>query len=453
MLRKLQQAIIGLNARAEQAETLRTLRTMLISTASLFRKPGNFEPAVRGIMEAEAQHNAETGSWVGPESLAVGQGGAFDACDLRHWLVLAERAGVPAVPAKLILTLSEDEMNAASGIINIPDNAVTRGLAKSIQKAAADMNLGVAPENVEIDQEQLAEKLFAAMDDVPEGWMVRSNRCGSSELKAMAGFGAIGHQVPEVRFGPDLEIGPGWVRVGNRRRVHVSDKRTIDAAVSGPGFLCFLARPWQECSRYLVGEDPHRHGTQFAGKGVWPAEWRAIVEGGVVVGVASYYGWCDQAAPETARTALQVRDLAQRIVDEAMSQRAWPRYPEVEFLRDAHWIESDSDLRKALDNQFSRSTVSCTIDFIETDEGPMFLEAGPAVSPFGGGHPCAFAGAGVQGKLAIVPNISGVAFRVMDHVTLADPSTWKDGDRTDCVLTWSAVEELAQQQPDRLQAA
>src|SRR3546814_4263768 len=67
------------------------------------------------------------------------------------------------------------------------------------------------------------------MDEVPEGWMVRSNRCGSSELKALAGFGAIGHQVPEVRFGSNLEIGPGWVRVGNRRRVHVSDARTVQA--------------------------------------------------------------------------------------------------------------------------------------------------------------------------------------------------------------------------------
>jgi hypothetical protein len=443
MLRKLQQAIIGLNARAERSETLRTLRTTLIRSASLFRAPDNAEAALRGIMETEAQHNAETSSWVDPESLAAGEGGAFDACDLRHWLVLAERAGVPAVPAKIILTLSEDEMNAASGVIEIPDNAVTRRLAKSIRQAAADMNLDTDPETVEVDQEHLADQLFTAMDDVPEGWMVRSNRCGSSELKAMAGFGAIGHQVPEVRFGPDLEFGPGWVRVGNRRRVHVSDKRTIEAAAQGPGFLCFLARPWQECSRYLVGEDPHRHGTPFAGKGVWPAEWRAIVEGGVVVGVASYYGWCDQATPETARTAIKVRDLAQRIVDEAMSQKAWPRYPDIELARDAKWIETDSELGRALAKQFSRATVSCTIDFIETDEGPMFLEAGPAVSPFGGGHPCAFAGAGVQGKLGRIPNISGVAFRIMDHVILADPSTWEDGDRTDCVLSWSDVEALA----------
>src|SRR3546814_18266031 len=87
---------------------------------------------------------------------------------------------------------------------------------------------------------------------------------------------------------------------------------------------------------------------------------------------------------------------------------------------------------------------SGTLDFIETDHGPMFLEAGPPVSPFGGGHPCAFAGAGVQGNLGTVPEISGVAFRIMEHVTLADPSTWKDGDRTGRILRWEEVELLRQ---------
>jgi hypothetical protein len=444
MLHKLQQAIIGLNARAEQSSLFRTLRSTLVSSATFFRTPGNASAAIAGLMKIEAQHRAETVSWVAPETLASGMGGAFDACDLRHWLALAKRAGVRAVPAKQILVLSEDQMDAASGSIQIPDNAITRFLSKRLKQVAAELDLAPGDERPEIDREQLEEQLFTAMDDVPEGWMVRSNRCGSSELKALAGFGAIGHQVPEIRFGSNLELGPGWVRVGNRRRVHVSDARTVQAAAQGPGFLCFLARPWQECSRYIVGEDPHRHGSPFAGKGVWPAEWRAIVEQGVVVGVASYYGWCDEATPETARTALQVRALAQRIVDEAMAQKAWPRYPDIELARNAAWIEDGSELRQALDTSFARETVCGTLDFIETEQGPMFLEAGPPVSPFGGGHPCAFAGAGVQGKLATVPQISGVAFRIMDHVTLADPSTWVDGDRTGRILSWDEVELLRQ---------
>src|SRR3546814_8853609 len=79
----------------------------------------------------------------------------------------------------------------------------------------------------------------------------------------------------------------------------------------------------------------------------------------------------DLATPETARTALEVRALAQRIVDEAMAQQAWPRYADIELARNADWIEEGSDLRQALDTQFARCTVSGTLDFIETDNGPM----------------------------------------------------------------------------------
>lgn len=447
MLQKLQQAVIALSARAEHSATIKTLRTFVVGGASLLRSPTKGAALIKGIIETEAQHRAETDSWVNPETLAAGMGGAFDACDLRHWLVLADRAGVPAVPARQILVLTEDQMDLLSGKLTIPDNPASRQFSKNLGQAVkgVSLNTEIAEASADIDVEALEEQLFAAMDDVPEGWMVRSNRCGSSELKSLAGFGAIGSDVPEVRFGPDLEIGPGWVRVGNRRRVNVSDNRTVQAAAEGPGFMVFLARPWQECSRYIVGDDPHRHGTPFAGKGVWPAEWRAIVEDGQVVGVASYYGWCDTPSPETARTALQVRNLAQRIVDEAMSQNAWPRYPSIELARNAPWIDDESDLRLALDTRFSRSTVSCTIDFIETKDGPMMLEAGPPVSPFGGGHPCAFAGAGVEGRLGVVPAVSGVAFRLMDHVTLVDPETWNDGDRRERILSWEDVEALAAQ--------
>src|SRR3546814_8689083 len=104
---------------------------------------------------------------------------------------------------------------------------------------------------------------------------------------------------------------------------------------------------------------------------------RSIVEACVVVGVASYYGWCDEATPETARTALEVRALAQRIVDEAMAQQAWPRYADIELARNADWIEEGSDLRQALDTQFARCTVSGHLDFIETrsEEPPSELQS------------------------------------------------------------------------------
>src|SRR3546814_13410230 len=123
------------------------------------------------MMEIEAKHRAETESWVNPEALASGKGGAFDACDLRHWLALANRAGVRAVPAKQILVLTEDQMDAASGTIEIPDNAITRRLSKNLKQAAAELEITASAEPAEIDREQLEEQLFNAMDEVPEGWM------------------------------------------------------------------------------------------------------------------------------------------------------------------------------------------------------------------------------------------------------------------------------------------
>src|SRR3546814_19830564 len=94
MLLKLQQAIIGLNARAEQSSMFRTLRSTLVSGAAFFRTPSNATTAIAGMMEIEAKHRAETDSWVNPEALASGTGGAFAACDLRHWLAMDNRAGV-----------------------------------------------------------------------------------------------------------------------------------------------------------------------------------------------------------------------------------------------------------------------------------------------------------------------------------------------------------------------
>src|SRR3546814_16499734 len=105
MLRQLQRSIIGSNARAGQSSMFLTLRSTLVSGASFFRTPSNATTAIAGRMEIEAKHRAETESWVNPEALASGKGGAFDACDLRHWLALANRAGVRAVPAKQILVL------------------------------------------------------------------------------------------------------------------------------------------------------------------------------------------------------------------------------------------------------------------------------------------------------------------------------------------------------------
>lgn len=442
----LRRALVMLTAASDRKANADLGRKAAVLGARLLRNPLQIKSNLESFAEIARLHETETSSWVSHEDVAAGRGGPFDACDLRHWLAIAELAGVPAVPAHEILTLDEEELALLSGRVEMPDGPALRSVRKNshlLEEFAAGAEVVTQGG---IDVEALNERLYAAMDGLPEGWMVRYARCGSSELKTLAGAGAAGSQVPEVRFGPDIEVGPGWVRNGNRRRVHVSDRRTVESAAQGPGGKAvFLARPWMEAARYAVGEDPHRHGTAFAGKGVWPAEWRAFVEANRVVGVASYYGWCGSVTEENARIALQVRQMAQEIVDKAVEIEAWPRYMDVEFVRaskNPHLAENAA-VQAAL-KLFDRESVSCTLDFIETAEhGLMLLEGGPANTPFGGGHPCAFAGCGGQPRFGNKTQTEGVAFRTMPHVLLGDPSTWDDGDRADCILDWHEVAQLA----------
>lgn len=450
MLQALQRVVVSLSERSELMERTKVVRKAIALAWRLVRSPEGFRAGLAGLQATGDRHEAECASWVSPETL-LREGGPFDACDLRHWLALARHAGVPAVPAATVLVLNDAEMSVASGQIAIPENAVTRRIRARAQAYAQDILDGEAIEAGEdpeasIDPDALDERLFAAMDEVPEGWMVRYARCGGSNLKALAGFGAIGPDVPEVRFGPDLEVGPGWIRRGNRRKIVVSDMRTIESAAQGPGGEhAFLARPWITAARYAVGEDPHRHGTALAGRGAWPAEWRAYLEDGQVVGVSSYYGWCGSATPENARVALAVRALAQKIADAAVALKAYPRFPDIELLRSSGHpgVENEPAIRDGL-ALFARDKVAGTLDFIEArGHDLMLLEGGPANTPFGGGHPCAFAGVGGLPKTGNKTITRGVAFRLMPHVILADVTTWTDGDHTDCILDWDAVEALA----------
>lgn len=424
----IRKAILALNARAQAKATFDAARRLAILA---IRSRGSLASHLEGLSQMEARHLEETSTWVSPEALENGEGGRYDALDLRHWLALASRAGVPAVPARVILELSEDEVSLASGTITLPP-ALAGRLSARVREELGEALESAPPAEDEnalaAAREALDDRLADAMDDVPEGWMVRHARCGASNLKALAGMGIAGPTAPEVRFGADIEVGPGWIRRGNRRRVDVADKRIVEAVAQGPaGPSVFLARPWVQAARWAAGPDPHRHGTQFAGKGMWPAEWRAFVENGRVIGVSSYYAWCGSPTPENARIALEVRALAQRMVDEAARQNAVPVFMDVEFVRDSpHFAE--------VAERFPRDAIACTLDFIETDQGLLFLEGGPPFTPVGGGHPCGFAG---------LSRPEGVAFRVMSEVILADPRTWRETDRSNSILSWEDVETLA----------
>lgn len=428
---------------------------------------------IRDSHLTEEVREREFATWVTPETVAI-DGGAFFGMDLRCWLALAAAAGVPAVPAQEVLTLTDSEMDALSGRIDLsplvkPYEQHRRQLADAIlaefpeMAHAADSALpAVTPEALRT----LHEKLAVAMDDLPADVMIRSVETGPSVLKVLAGVGAIADRAPEVPPAPGetrIGIGPGWIRIGNRRVVQVGEARALQAHFDGPmdADHVFVARPWIRAARWLTGRDPHLAGTVLEDEAArWPAEWRAFVYDGKVTGVSAYYAWAGRTTPQDARVALQVRELAQRIADTATALRAFPRIGSVETAR-------HGPIGAVVDADLPREGVHATIDFIEAigaDGRPtlLMLEAGPPHHPMlPGGHPCGFTGIAMP---------DGVAFRTMDGVDIADPYTWqytraeirplrqaagslaaipdKPGiNRDGAVLDWQAVAALAAQ-PD-----
>jgi len=168
-------------------------------------------------------------------------------------------------------------------------------------------------------------------------------------------------------------------------------------------------------------------------------EWRAFVKGGRCIGVSVYYAWTGAPTPENARMAIKVRELAQRIVDQALSQGLEPRLMDVELGR------LRPETREMLDRDgFGPGTFCCCLDFIETADGLLLLEGGPGHTPLGGGHPCGFAGTAGKPILGNAMTTEGVAFRPMNHVLIGDPRTWHDGCRSGCISTWDEAQDLAE---------
>jgi hypothetical protein len=436
----LRDAIVGLTLQAEARAQGTLARRALTGVVKALR--GDKDKAAsfgNGVFETMAWADALADGWT--QADAIDAGGAFDGCDLRVYLALAERAGVPFVPARTILTLHEDELSALSGQIPVPGfvaSALTRGVRRVFGAPAADL-----PTPAALDREALVDKLFDAMDDVPSNWMVRSHIAGPSTLKALAGTGLIAHGEDVVGASQGFAVGPGWVQQGNRRMVDAANARYVELFPQGHGTtIAYLARPWIAAGRRAEGPDPHRHGTPFAGKGSWPCEWRVFVENGRVTGVASYYAWSGSASPVNARKALEAAALAQKMVDAGVALNLFPASMDVELAKRA--VEGGATLPAPHQETLARfgTGFSCTLDFLEGADGMVFLEGGPAHMPIGGGHPCAFAGVGRAGP-GTMCRTEGVALRLMDHVTLADPGTWVDGDHTGCILTWDEARALA----------
>jgi hypothetical protein len=433
-----------------QQETGRKLRRMSVQTAALLRGPASSaRDALAGIAETAERVEREAASWIDPD--AIGRSGPFDACDLRHWLLLADRAGVPYVPAREVLSLSEAELSAIDRKLEAP-GFVSKAIDKGLRRAFPELEGATPSPAPDLDPAEIRERLFTAMEGVPYDWMVRTNISGSSMLKSLAGTGLIGDGREGAALAEGVEVGAGWVRVGNRPRIDATDKRFVETFAQGhKDRLHYLARPWVTAARYGEGEDPHRHGSQFAGKGRWPMEWRCFVEGGRVTGVAAYYGWVGSVTAKNAARALEAAEAAQRVVDAGLGLDLKPRWMDVELLRCAsEEALSRPHLRETLE-RFPADGFACTLDFIETEEGMTLLEGGPPHTPIGGGHPCAFAGFGTRPNGACVTE--GVALRLIGGVCLGDPRSWTGRENDGSVLSWEEAREIplmADPEPDDL---
>lgn len=453
MMTRLRQFLVAAAQQGAQASTDQQMRRLIVGAAKLARSPRRLLDAIDGINATEAAQIAEARTWLTSEQIAKGEAGRFDSADIRNWLAIAERAGVAAIPAREITRFTPEEYSALSGTYGLDRNnpRVRRAfdaIAIALNAEAHGSDSAASPAAPVVhDLETLSERLFTAMDDVPEGWMVRASVCGGDNLKALAGCGVTETFIPEVRFGNDLEIGPGWVRTGNRRRIDIQDKRTMDLYIRNDTVdLVFLARPWVIASRWLEGRDPHRAGTPLDISGTWPAEWRAFVRDGRVVGVSAYYAWAGTIDPHAARMALLVREKAQAIANEAIRAHQTPRSMDDVLARRNDFIAAAMAHAGFADGAFD-----CTLDFIEagTAEAPelLLLEGGPGCGMLGGGHPCGFAGDLVETEFEGQPvrwhPCEGVAFRTMDHILMGEPATWSPGDKANAILSWDDAEALA----------
>ncbi|SOC26099.1 hypothetical protein [Thalassospira xiamenensis] len=410
---QLRNFVLGMNLEGNKISLANKFRRI---TADVARRIPELPNRLKQMADIEQFLSDRTGDFLRPGDTD----GEFDACNLLHWLSLAEEANVAFVEARPVLTLTEAEVSALSGKVKIAGSAVTRRLEKALsQLAAQDDPQERAPREPIGD---CAEKTAQAMDDVPEGWMVRHVRAGPSTLKALAGTGLLDDTAPEVRFGPNVEVGPGWYRVGNRRRIDVADARLVSSVVTGPvsDEQIYVARPWITAARWFEGIDPHRGMDGPAGRGRWPAEWRVFVERGEVIGVANYYGWTDAMSPESAKMALEAKALAERIIDVAQHRSAVPVHPDFEVQT------LNAERKTLLRERFPEGSFNCTLDFIESENGLLLLEGGPAFHPkMGGGHPCAFLGRNRP---------EGVCFQMGPNIHPLVPCTWTEENAASSVI-------------------
>lgn len=430
----------------EQSE----LRNLAAGTAKLARS-GGLPDFLSGMAQLKQKLDHQMDGWLEAEDIEKNRAGAFDVCDLRAWIKLAEMADIHHVPAKDLIKVTHDELDCLLGPIRSQTDFMGK-IKIAFSKAPDDMvrermvqeigQLVMPTEEVSQDRvSELREKMTSVMDEIPPSWMVRTNFSGSSNLKALVGTGLMlkGDDIAEIA--PGLKLGAGWFQMGNRRTIDYADHRFVELSAMHKPVVTYLARPWAQPDRFHEGEDLHRANSPLAGRGKWPAEWRCFVKNGNVTGVANYYGWTgDGATAENAWNAVEAAAMAQELCDFVSRQGLYGEFADTIRARSSRHPQDQTALAS-----WAEDKLHATLDFIETSDGLKFLEGGPGHVPGGGGHPCAFAGQSVDRSHPEkqLSACDGVAYRCMDHVNLGDPATWVDGPSEGAFASWEKACELA----------
>ncbi|PZO72525.1 MAG: hypothetical protein DI629_20775 [Mesorhizobium amorphae] len=428
----LRHVVLGLSKAGAAREQEATVRRAGLMAAKALRAPERMIADVAAIMRLEAATDEMLAAHVTPEDVRDGRGGTFDSCDLRHWLVLAERAGVGFVPAREILTLSSEEVGALQGPVAFPDHvlgAIGRGVAAIAAKAGVPAPPPPTEEDVlrmDALARRAAGKAFEAGDLIPPGHVVRSAICGPGSMKALAGTGTLRDQDTSASM-KGTTVGCGWVRQGNATRIDVTDERITSLQARGhEDTFRFLVRPWVDAGRRNAGVDPH-FGTAPNAAQSWPAEWRVYVKGGEAIGVGNYYAWAGDVSPESARGALAAKAAAERIIAEVRSLDLLPVTTDL-FISHLRESGRGDDIVTFQNDEFPADGLHFTLDFIEGPDGePILLEGGPPHLPAGMAHPTAFSGIRLREDSPGYCDVRGVALRLADGVDIGDVRSWRTG--------------------------
>jgi len=213
---------------------------------------------------------------------------------------------------------------------------------------------------VAADQQASIDGMWDALQTLGPHEMLRFDMCAAGSVKAGLSDGqgiqsgwheADGFKCPDV----------------DGRIVHALLNYTFES-------LPIFARPMVPL-RMVEGD------VADAPAGRWPREWRVFVQAGKVCAVSNYYLQAPAAHSEAVR-AREAVALATRIVGRLAEAKSWPHHPRYEGV-------------------FPTETVTCSLDFAETEDGGLLLiEGGPGhiLSPPWGAHPCCFTpGAPLEG--------------------------------------------------------